>query len=59
MAGAQSGDQNAFGRWFHALLALGVYWPPSPYEAAFLSHAHEDSDIEKIVELAALAFHEV
>ena len=59
MAGAQSGDQNAFGRWFHALLALGVYWPPSPYEAAFLSHAHEDSDIEKIVELATLAFHEV
>jgi glutamate-1-semialdehyde 2,1-aminomutase len=59
MAGAQKGDQIIFGRWFHALLTLGVYWPPSPFEAAFLSYAHEDSDIEAIVGSAAIAFRQV
>lgn len=36
-------DTAAFGRWHAALLAAGVYWPPSQYEAGFPSLAHDDA----------------
>ena len=35
-----------FGKFFHHLLENGVYFPPSQFEAAFLSAAHTDADIE-------------
>lgn len=53
---ARAADEAAFGRWFHGLLARGVYWPPSPFEAAFLSYAHEDAEVEVLIETAAAAF---
>jgi glutamate-1-semialdehyde aminotransferase len=31
------------------MIGKGVYWPPSPYEAAFVSLAHEWRDIEDAV----------
>jgi glutamate-1-semialdehyde 2,1-aminomutase len=38
---------------FHAgLLARGVYWPPSQFEAAFLSGAHTPADIERTITAA-------
>jgi glutamate-1-semialdehyde 2,1-aminomutase len=40
LAGAQAADTAFFKRWFHAMLAEGVYLAPSPYEALFLSSAH-------------------
>lgn len=46
-ADAQSADRGRFARFFHGMLARGVYFPPSPFEAAFLSLAHTRSDIEK------------
>jgi len=33
---------------FHALLAAGIYLPPSPYEVAFLSTAHTDDDLRTL-----------
>ncbi len=36
---AKRSDIAAFGRFFHHLLERGVYFPPSQYEAAFLSTA--------------------
>jgi glutamate-1-semialdehyde 2,1-aminomutase len=33
-----------FASLFHAMLARGVYLPPSPYEVCFLSLAHEPAD---------------
>lgn len=33
-------DRAAFTRFFHRLLAEGIYLPPSPFEAAFTSSAH-------------------
>src|SRR5580693_5916784 len=36
-----------FARLFHALLARGVYLPPSAYEACFLSLAHSRADLEE------------
>lgn len=46
-AGARRADRPRFARFFHAMLARGVYFPPSPFEAAFLSLAHTTSDVEK------------
>ena len=38
-------DTAAFGRFFHALLERGIYYPPSQFEAAFLSLAHTEDDV--------------
>jgi glutamate-1-semialdehyde 2,1-aminomutase len=29
------------------MLKRGIYWPPSPFEAAFVSLAHTDRDLTK------------
>jgi glutamate-1-semialdehyde 2,1-aminomutase len=47
---AKTADTQMFGRFFHRLLAEGIYWPPSQFEAVFVSLAHEDSDIDRTVE---------
>jgi glutamate-1-semialdehyde 2,1-aminomutase len=44
---ASKSDTKAFGRWHHALLEHGVYWPPSQYEAGFVSAAHDRAAIER------------
>jgi glutamate-1-semialdehyde 2,1-aminomutase len=31
------------------MLKRGIYWPPSPFEAAFLSLSHRMAEIEKTV----------
>jgi glutamate-1-semialdehyde 2,1-aminomutase len=43
---AARSDKGAFSRFFQALLAEGVYWPPSQFEAAFLSAAHGRRELE-------------
>ena len=47
-------DQNIeqYKRFFHLMLDGGVYLPPSPVEAFFLSSAHTDADIDQTVALA-------
>ena len=37
-----------YGRLFHALLEQGIYFPPSAYEACFLSLAHRDVDLQTL-----------
>lgn len=44
---AKRSDTARFGRFFHFLLEHGVYFPPSQFEAGFLSTAHTDRDIAK------------
>ena len=39
-ASARASDRQAYARYFHAMLAAGVYLPPSAFEAAFTSSAH-------------------
>lgn len=39
---------SRFGALFHAMLARGVYLPPSAYEACFLSLAHTSADIQQL-----------
>jgi glutamate-1-semialdehyde 2,1-aminomutase len=43
---ALASDTAAYARFFRALLARGVYPPPSQFEAWFLSAAHTDKDID-------------
>lgn len=51
-AQAKSSDTKRFAQWYRGLLAGGVYAAPSQFEAMFLSAAHSDEDIQKIIETA-------
>jgi glutamate-1-semialdehyde 2,1-aminomutase len=48
-------DREGFGRFFHNMLEEGVYLPPSPFEAMFVSTAHSDEDIQATLEAARRA----
>ncbi len=54
-ATAKTSDTALFGRFFHAMLERGVYLPPAQFEAAFVSLAHTEADIDETVESAAEA----
>ena len=41
------------------MLDRGIYLPPSPFEALFLSVSHTDADIDRTVEAAAEVLGEV
>jgi glutamate-1-semialdehyde 2,1-aminomutase len=49
-------DKEAFNRFFHAMLAEGVYLAPSAYEAGFVSDAHEPEVIERTIAAAKKIF---
>ncbi len=51
---ALGSDTRAFGVFHSALRSKGVLFPPSQFEAAFVSKAHTEKDIEKTV--AAFGF---
>jgi glutamate-1-semialdehyde 2,1-aminomutase len=53
---AAKSDTQAFARFFRAMLDKGVYLPPSQFEAAFLSAAHTESDVEQTIAAARQAF---
>jgi glutamate-1-semialdehyde 2,1-aminomutase len=55
-ASARRSDARSFGRFFHAMLERGVYLPPSQFEAAFVSLAHSDDDVERTIDAAGPAF---
>jgi glutamate-1-semialdehyde 2,1-aminomutase len=44
---AKRSDTSRFGRLFHFILEKGVYFPPSQFEAGFVSAAHTDGDIAR------------
>jgi glutamate-1-semialdehyde 2,1-aminomutase len=52
-AQARRADTAAYARFFHAMLERGLYLPPAQFEAAFLSLAHTESDVDAYVEAAA------
>ena len=49
-ADARRGDCAQFARYFHGMLRRGVYWPPSQFEAAFVSLSHLEKDIAKTLQ---------
>jgi glutamate-1-semialdehyde 2,1-aminomutase len=44
---AKKSDTALFAKFFHGLLDEGIYWPPSQFEAAFVSLAHTSEDIDQ------------
>ena len=45
-------DARAFNRFFHAMLAQGVYFAPSAFEAGFVSSAHGENEIQETLTAA-------
>ena len=52
LADLERADREQFRRFFFGMLERGFYLPPSPFEAAFLSLAHTDRDVEELVTAA-------
>ena len=42
-------DAQAFNRFFHAMLARGIYFAPSAFEAGFVSSAHGENEIQQTI----------
>ncbi len=53
LADAMRSDRERFRKFFHGMLAAGIFLAPSPFEAGFLSTAHTPQDVEKTVRAAA------
>jgi glutamate-1-semialdehyde 2,1-aminomutase len=56
---ARRADTALFARLHAAWLDGGVFWPPSQFEAAFLSVAHSDADVDRAIDIAAAALSDV
>ena len=52
LAEAMQTDRERFKKYFHGMLAEGVYLAPSAFEAAFLSDAHTEADIDATIAAA-------
>ena len=49
---AMLANRERFNKYFHGMLAQGVYLAPSAFEAAFLSAAHTEADIDATISAA-------
>jgi len=58
-ASARKAETSAFAGFFRAMLEQGIYFPPSQFEAAFVSTAHSEDDFQKTIAAAAKAFAKV
>ena len=52
----RSSDQERFRLWYNGLLQRGIYAAPSQFEAMFLSSAHTDEDIQRVIDAAREIF---
>jgi glutamate-1-semialdehyde 2,1-aminomutase len=55
-AEATACDVERFKRFFHGMLAEGVYLAPSAFEAGFISAAHTDADVDATIAAAGRVF---
>jgi glutamate-1-semialdehyde 2,1-aminomutase len=55
-ASAARSDTEAFGRFHRAMMEAGVWLPPSQFEAAFVSTAHGETEVEMTLAAARTAF---
>lgn len=54
-ASAAASDRNKFSIYFREMVRRGIYLPPSQFEAAFISTAHTDQDIQKTLAAGRIA----
>jgi glutamate-1-semialdehyde 2,1-aminomutase len=52
-------NTERFALWHRSMLAQGVYWPPAQFEAAFISGAHTDEDIDRTLAAAKIALEKI
>jgi glutamate-1-semialdehyde 2,1-aminomutase len=57
-ASAKASDTTRFARFFHGMLRRGVYLPPAQFEAAFVSLAHTQREVDTTLKAAHEAFAE-
>ena len=50
---ALKSDRERFKKYFHGMLAEGIYFAPSQFEAGFISAAHSPADMDKTIKAAA------
>jgi glutamate-1-semialdehyde 2,1-aminomutase len=55
-ATARASSTRRFAAFFHAMLERNVYFPPSQFEAAFLSTAHGEPEVSATLDAAGPAF---
>jgi glutamate-1-semialdehyde 2,1-aminomutase len=53
---AEKSDTTLFGKFHRAMLEAGIYFPPSQFEAAFMSAAHTPDDINTTIDSARAFF---
>ena len=53
LSDAMCSNRERFAKFFHGMLAEGIYLAPSQFEAGFISAAHSQADIETTVNTAA------
>ena len=46
---AMRADRERFKKYFHGMLAEGIYFAPSAFEAGFLSNAHTEADVDATI----------
>ena len=56
---AKTSDTAKFAKFFWGLMDRGVYWPCSQFEAAFLSAAHTEADVNHTIAAAREALAEL
>jgi glutamate-1-semialdehyde 2,1-aminomutase len=56
---AAKSDTKAFGKFHGGVLRAGVYLPPSQFEAAFLSAAHTEQDVDETIAAAREALAQI
>jgi glutamate-1-semialdehyde 2,1-aminomutase len=56
---ALSANTDRYARFFRAMLARGIYPPPSQFEAWFLSTAHTQQDVDRTITAANRAMREI
>ncbi len=56
---ALSSDAQRYAQFFWQMLERGIYFAPSQFEAAFVSLAHNEEDIERTVEAAQKVFERI
>jgi glutamate-1-semialdehyde 2,1-aminomutase len=52
-------DSEKYGRYFRIALESGIYLAPSQFEAAFVSAAHSDEDIDTTIKASLLALQQL
>jgi glutamate-1-semialdehyde 2,1-aminomutase len=55
-ASATRADTDRYAKHFRQMLSQGIYLAPSQFEVAFISAAHTENDLEKLVKMTEWSF---